>query len=96
MPFYKYVCLNEECETEVFEMKRKIADRNDPAQCPQCESECNRMENDVCLNSFVTGMYTARNGYSGSVDVRGRSTGGDLVPVGQAAASSTASKTHKK
>lgn len=64
MPYYRFNCENEECETEVFEVKRKIDDRNDPAQCPQCEAECNRINNDFCMASPVLkGDGWFRNSY---------------------------------
>lgn len=93
MAIYQYVCLNEECETEEFQKMRPMSESNDPAPCPQCETECYRPHHDLCKNSFVTGMYTARTGY-GLYDSRGRP-----MPASVAAnslASSTASKTHKK
>ena len=64
MPYYKYFCENEECETEVFDKLRKMDDRNEPTTCPQCETECNRWSKDFAsAPPILKGTGWARDGY---------------------------------
>lgn len=64
MAIYNYVCLNDECETEDFQKMRPMSESNEPASCPQCESECHRAHNDFCKASPVLlGTGWARDGY---------------------------------
>ena len=93
MAIYRYVCNNEECETDLFQKMRPMSESSEPAPCPQCESECHRSHDDLCKNSFVTGMYTARTGY-GLYDASGRPMPSSVSA--NSLASSTASKSHKK
>ena len=50
MPIYGFHC--EDCDC-VFELQRKIADRDDSAKCPDCGSEKTKRE----LGSFVSTQY---------------------------------------
>jgi predicted nucleic acid-binding Zn ribbon protein len=64
MPYYKYLCINEECETEVFEKNNKMDDYQKPTPCPQCENECERWSQDFCkAPPVLLGTGWARDGY---------------------------------
>ena len=49
MATYTYRCTNEECETDIFTFNRPMSEYKDPTNCKECESSCNRLENDLAL-----------------------------------------------
>ena len=36
MPLYTYKCNNDECEVKLIDEQRRIAEREDPLNCPEC------------------------------------------------------------
>ena len=93
MATYTYKCLNEECETDTFTFSRPMSEYQDPTECKECKSVCNRLENDFGAVFALKGQGWYRDGY-GTTDSRGRPIGNTTAV--STLASSSASKTHKR
>jgi len=93
MATYTYRCTNEECETDIFTFNRPMSEYKDPTNCKECESSCNRLENDFSATFALKGQGWYRDGY-GTTDAKGRPIGNTTAVTNSA--KSYTSKTHKK
>lgn len=66
MPTYNYVCENEECLTKSFKFTRPMSEYQEPACCPQCDTQCQRATNDFGANFKLKGIGWYRDGYNGA------------------------------
>jgi len=66
MATYNYVCKNEECEMQGFQLMRSMSEYQEPADCPQCNTSCERAPNDWCKNFKLVGSGWYNSGYNGA------------------------------
>lgn len=66
MATYRYACTNEECETREFNFMRPMDEHDQPTDCPECGTSCERLRTDFCKNFQLKGSGWYSSNYNGA------------------------------